>query len=242
MICTMGFGEDKGVHLHVCGPFLFLLHSCCPSTILVWGKGHLGLKIVTCKVEILCVLWGFCNSFVIGRNVTKGSKGFAYVSLVFVVPRYLGPHNFLSHCNSPPFFCMCRGLGFWSKMTFYELVDHNVFMRTLPISSETLFSVSGSLSLSISLCMYVCFFYRHLGEEHVVLLGQIPTIVQCINQQEPTLDKKFKCLLTHFSWSSLTSIQVLYQDQVVFHPYKRSLFYPQLTLNFALWFDGRAKN
>ncbi len=119
-------------------------------------------------------------------------------------------------------------------MTFYELVDHNVFMRTLPISSETLFSVSGSLSLSISLCMYVCFFYRHLGEEHVVLLGQIPTIVQCINQQEPTLDKKFKCLLTHFSWSSLTSIQVLYQDQVVFHPYKRSLFYPQLTLNFAL--------
>jgi hypothetical protein len=103
LICTMGFGEDKGVHLHVCGPSLFLLHSCRPIHNPCVGKEHLGLKIVTCKVEILCVLRGFRNSLVIGRNVTKGSKGFAYVSLVFVVPRYLGPHNFLSHCNSPPF-------------------------------------------------------------------------------------------------------------------------------------------
>ncbi len=119
------------------------------------GKGHLGLKIVTYKVEILCVLGDFCNSFVIGRNVTKGSKGFAYVSLMFVVPIYLGPHNFLSHCNPPPLFVCVEVFGFWSKMMFYELVDHNVFMRTLPISNETLFSVFGSLSLSISLCMYV---------------------------------------------------------------------------------------
>jgi hypothetical protein len=119
------------------------------------GERHLGLRIVTCRVEILCVLGGFCNSFVIDRNVAKGSKGFAYVSLVFVVPRYLGPHNFLSHCNSPPLFVCVKVFGFFPKMIFDELVDYNVFMRTLPISSETLFFVAGSLSLSISLCMCV---------------------------------------------------------------------------------------